>query len=162
MRLRDLRLTENTLSTDGFVINQIISFIKAHKQTLQVQFTEQYEVQVQPTLDKLFASLDDDSFYQLILKEFHSLTERLYQLNEELQLFKEQQNQLQPNDPAHENLKELIKASKMQYAQLMQESMIEYMTNVGLLPNYAFPETGVKLQANVRMFAHRSGQRLFC
>ena len=27
--------------------------------------------------------------------------------------------------------------------------MIEYMTNVGLLPNYAFPETGVKLQANV-------------
>ncbi|MFT0286493.1 DEAD/DEAH box helicase [Bacteroides thetaiotaomicron] len=147
--LRDLRLTENTLSTDGFVINQIISFIKAHKQTLRVQFTEQYEVQVQPTLDKLFASLDDDSFYQLILKEFHSLTERLYQLNEELQLFKEQQNQLQPNDPAHENLKELIKASKMQYAQLMQESMIEYMTNVGLLPNYAFPETGVKLQANV-------------
>lgn len=104
---------------------------------------------MQPTLDKLFASLDDDSFYQLILKEFHSLTERLYQLNEELQLFKEQQNQLQPNDPAHENLKELIKASKMQYAQLMQESMIEYMTNVGLLPNYAFPETGVKLQANV-------------
>ena len=48
---------------------------------------------MQPTLDKLFASLDDDSFYQLILKEFHSLTERLYQLNEELQLFKEQQNQ---------------------------------------------------------------------
>ena len=27
--------------------------------------------------------------------------------------------------------------------------MIEYMTNAGLLPNYAFPETGVKLQANI-------------
>lgn len=147
--IRDLSLTESAFSTDGFVINQIISFIKAHKRTLRTQFAEQYEAQVQPALDKLFASLDDESFYQLVLKEFHSLANRLYQLNEELRQFKEQQNRLQSNDPAHESLKALIKASRMQYAQLMQASVIEYMTNVGLLPNYAFPETGVKLQANV-------------
>lgn len=147
--IRDLSLTESALSSDGFVINQIISFIKAHKRTLCTLFAEQYDTIVHPALDKLFASLNDESFYQLILKEFHILANRLYQLNEELKQFKEQQNRLQPNDPAHENLKELIKASKMQYAQLMQASVIEYMTNVGLLPNYAFPETGVKLQANV-------------
>jgi DEAD/DEAH box helicase domain-containing protein len=46
-------------------------------------------------------------------------------------------------------IKELISASKKQYRLLMNDSVIEFMTNIGLLPNYAFPETGVKLQANV-------------
>ena len=56
---------------------------------------------------------------------------------------------MQPNDPAKEAIRDLIKACKKQYANIQGESLIEFMTNCGLLPNYAFPETGVKLQASV-------------
>ena len=63
--------------------------------------------------------------------------------------YKQQENRLQPNDPAKEAIRDLIKACKKQYANIQGESLIEFMTNCGLLPNYAFPETGVKLQASV-------------
>ena len=137
------------MSSEGFVINRIIAFIKANKNTLKSRFTEQYDEKTLPTLDRLADSLDDESFYQMIIKEFRSLTDRLYGLGEELNDYKQQEERLQPNDPAKEAIRDLIKACKKQYANIQGESLIEFMTNCGLLPNYAFPETGVKLQASV-------------
>ena len=147
--IRDIKLTENALASEGFIINRIIAFIKENKNTLKAKFAAQYEEKVQPTLKILADSLDDESFDQNILKEFHALTDRLFALVEELNEYKEQESYLQPNDPAKEALKDLIKACKAQYANIQGESLIEFMTNCGLLPNYAFPETGVKLQASV-------------
>ena len=147
--IRDIKLTENAMASEGFIINRIIAFIKENKNTLKAKFAAQYEEKVQPTLKILADSLDDESFYQNILKEFHALTDRLFALVEELNEYKEQESHLQPNDPAKEALKDLIKACKTQYANIQGESLIEFMTNCGLLPNYAFPETGVKLQASV-------------
>lgn len=147
--IRDLKLTEGGMSSEGFVVNRIIAFIKANKNTLKSRFTEQYDEKTLPTLDRLADSLDDESFYQNIIKEFRSLTDRLYGLGEELNDYKQQEERLQPNDPAKEAIRDLIKACKKQYANIQGESLIEFMTNCGLLPNYAFPETGVKLQASV-------------
>ena len=147
--IRDLRLTDDAMSADSFIINQLIAFIRAHKNTLKTRFAVQYDEQTQPALDILAKSLDDESFYQNVLKEFHTLTDRLFGLINELNDYKEQEGRLQPNDPAKAALKDLIKACKAQYAHIQSESLIEFMTNCGLLPNYAFPETGVKLQASV-------------
>ena len=147
--VRDLKLTEGAMALDSFVINRIIAFIKANKNTLKSRFAEQYDEKTQPTLRILADSLDNESFYQIIIKEFHSLADRLYGLGQEMNEYKEQEEKLQPNDPAKEAIKELIKACKKQYGNIQGESLIEFMTNCGLLPNYAFPETGVKLQASV-------------
>lgn len=147
--VRDLKLTEGAMALDSFVINRIIAFIKANKNTLKSRFAEQYDEKTQPTLRILADSLDNESFYQIIIKEFHSLADRLYGLGQEMNEYKEQEEKLQPNDPAKETIKELIKACKKQYGNIQGESLIEFMTNCGLLPNYAFPETGVKLQASV-------------
>ena len=147
--IRDLKLTEDAMSSDGFVVNRIIAFIKENKNTLKTRFSEQYDEKTQPSIGILGKSLEDESFYQNILKEFHALTDRLFGLVEELNNYKEQEDRLQPNDPAKAALKDLIKACKAQYANIQSESLIEFMTNCGLLPNYAFPETGVKLQASV-------------
>ena len=147
--VRDLKLTEGALSLEIFVINRIIAFIKANKNTLKSRFSEQYDEKTQPTIKILADSLDNESFYQIIIKEFHSLADRLYGLGQEMNDYKEQEEKLQPNDPAKEAIKDLIKACKKQYANIQSESVIEFMTNCGLLPNYAFPETGVKLQASV-------------
>lgn len=147
--IRDIKLTVNAMASEDFIINRIIAFVKENKNTLKAKFAAQYEEKVQPALKILADSLDDESFYQNILKEFHALTDRLFALAEELNEYKEQESHLQPNDPAKEALKDLIKACKTQYANIQGESLIEFMTNCGLLPNYAFPETGVKLQASV-------------
>ena len=147
--VRDLKLTEGALSHENFVINRIIAFIKANKNTLKSRFAEQYDEKTQPTLKILADSLDNESFYQIIIKEFHSLSDKLYALGQELNEYKEQEERLQPNDPAKEVIKDLIKACNKQYANIQGEKLIEFMTNCGLLPNYAFPETGVKLQASV-------------
>ena len=147
--IRDINLTEGAMSSEGFIINRIIVFIKENKNTLKTKFAAQYEEKTQPTLRILAESLEDETFYQNILKEFHALTGRLFSLIAELNEYKEQEKRLQPNDPAKQVLKDLIKACKAQYANIQGESLIEFMTNCGLLPNYAFPETGVKLQASV-------------
>lgn len=147
--IRDLRLTEDGLAGKSFVINRIIEFIKLNKNALKARFAEQYDEKTRPTLNVLEKSLDDESFYQNIIKEFHTLTERLHSLIDELNEYKKQKSKLQSNDPSKSVIESLIKACKKQYANIQGENLIEYMTNCGLLPNYAFPETGVKLQANV-------------
>ena len=147
--VRDLKLTEGGMTSENFVINRIIAFIKANKNTLKTRFAEQYDEKVQPTLMGLEETLDNESFYQTIIKVFHSLADRLHGLLQELNDYKQQEERLQPNDPAKEAMKDLIKACKKQYASIQGENLIEFMTNYGLLPNYAFPETGVKLQASV-------------
>ena len=147
--IRELNLTSGGMEDDRFVINRIITFIKNNKKTLKVRFEEQYDEKTKPSLKVLADSLDNESFYQIIIKEFQSLTERLYALGRELSDYKKEQERLQPNDPNKETINELIKACNKQYANLQSSLLIEFMTNFGLLPNYAFPETGVKLQASV-------------
>lgn len=148
--IRDLHLlNDNIFNDEAFILNRIIAFIKNNRASLRSAFCEQYEEKTQPALGKLFETLDDGTFYNRLISEFAMLTDRLHHLGKELEEFNNQKKRIQANDPALKQIDELIKATKKQYGQIMSESMIEYMTNVGLLPNYAFPETGVKLQANV-------------
>ncbi|MDY4629104.1 MAG: DEAD/DEAH box helicase [Prevotella sp.] len=148
--IRDLHLlNDNIFNDEAFILNRIIAFIKNNRASLRSAFCEQYEEKTQPALGKLFETLDDGTFYNRLISEFAMLTDRLHHLGKELDEFNNQKKRIQANDPALKQIDELIKATKKQYGQIMSESMIEYMTNVGLLPNYAFPETGVKLQANV-------------
>ena len=147
--VRDLHLTENVMSSPTFVINRVISFIKDNKNSLKASFAEQYDEKTQPALAQLAGTLDDESFFQIILKSFHALADRLYGLDAELNEYKKKEGEIQPNDPAKNTLRELIKVCNKQYADILGESVIEFMTNSGLLPNYAFPETGVKLEASV-------------
>lgn len=148
--IRDLHLLNgNVFNDETFIINRIIVFIKNNKASLRSAFCDQYEDKTQPALKKLFETLDDGSFYNRLINEFIMLTERLLHLRKELEEFDNQKRHIQANDPALNQIEELIKATKKQYGQVMGDSIIEYMTNAGLLPNYAFPETGVKLQASV-------------
>lgn len=148
-RVRDLRLTENGMADEDFVISKIIVYIKANKNTLKTRFATQYDEKTQPTLKILAESLDNESFFQNIIKEFNLLANKLYSLDEERKEYKRQEERLQPNDPARASIKELIKACNKQFNIIQDEFLLEFMTNCGLLPNYAFPETGVKLQASV-------------
>ena len=149
-RIADLKLTqEDVFNQEGFIVNRLITFIKNNKAILESEFRSVYEERTQEALSRLFKTLNDGTFYNHIISEFSTLQARLFHLGKELDQYKEQEGRIQANDPMLAQIKNLIKATKKQYAQVVGEKVIEYMTNVGLLPNYAFPETGVKLQASV-------------
>lgn len=149
-RIADLKLTqEDVFNQEGFIVNRLITFIKNNKAILESEFRSVYEERTQEALSRLFKTLNDGTFYNHIISEFSTLQARLFHLGKELDQYKEQEGRIQANDPMLTQIKNLIKATKKQYAQVVGEKVIEYMTNVGLLPNYAFPETGVKLQASV-------------
>lgn len=89
--IRDLKITEDAISSEGFIINRIIAFIKENKNSLMTRFADQYDEKTQPSLSILAKSLDNESFYQNILKEFHALTDRLFGIIAELSDYKEQE-----------------------------------------------------------------------
>lgn len=148
-KIGELNLPSDVMADKNFVINRIISFIKNNKNSLKTDFAGQYDEKTQSALNVLSKSLDDESFFQNILREFHLLINKISTLNKELKQYKEEEDKLQPNDPKREVYKNQIKVCKTQYGNIKSESVIEFMTNCGLLPNYAFPETGVSLEASV-------------
>ncbi|MCD8293633.1 MAG: DEAD/DEAH box helicase [Clostridia bacterium] len=154
-RIRDLRLTsEDVFSSDLFVLNRILTFIKVNKVSLRSAFCSQYGERTQDALAKLFVSLDDESFYNHFIGEFKRLREKLLHLGKELEQYKDQKKHIQKNDEVNiAAMENLIRATNKQYGLIMETRTIEYMTDVGLLPNYAFPETGVELEASI--YSHR-------
>ena len=148
--IRELHLINDNIFNDkAFILNQIVTFIKNNKASLSSAFRSQYEEKTREALERLFETLGDGTFYNRLINEFALLADRLHHLGKELEEYDAQKKHIQANDPALKQIEMLISATKKQYGQIMEESMIEYMTNAGLLPNYAFPETGVKLQANI-------------
>lgn len=148
--IRELHLINDNIFNDkAFILNQIVTFIKNNKASLSSAFRSQYEENTSEALERLFETLGDGTFYNRLINEFTLLADRLHHLGKELEEYDAQKKHIQANDPALKQIEMLISAIKKQYGQIMEESMIEYMTNAGLLPNYAFPETGVKLQANI-------------
>ena len=148
--IRELHLINDNIFNDkAFILNQIVTFIKNNKASLSSAFRSQYEENTSEALERLFETLGDGTFYNRLINEFALLADRLHHLGKELEEYDAQKKHIQANDPALKQIEMLISATKKQYRQIMEESMIEYMTNAGLLPNYAFPETGVKLQANI-------------
>ena len=148
--IRELHLINDNIFNDkAFILNQIVTFIKNNKASLSSAFRSQYEENTSEALERLFETLGDGTFYNRLINEFALLADRLHHLGKELEEHDAQKKHIQANDPALKQIEMLISATKKQYGQIMEESMIEYMTNAGLLPNYAFPETGVKLQANI-------------
>ncbi len=159
-KIRDLNLTTpDIFSSDAFIINQIISFIKNNKTTLTATFGSQYGPQTKEPLTKLFNTLSDGTFYNHIISCFATLQEKFYALNEERDQYREEKKRKQNNDPQMGQIDSLIKSTNKQYAQLMDQLLIEYMTNAGLLPNYAFPETGIKLEANVQAYHEKNDSK---
>ncbi len=149
-RISDMRLTtDGIFSSEGFILNQIIGFIKNNNTSLTTAFASQYGEQTQEALEKLFDTLKDGTFYNHLISGFATLRERLFALGKEMEQYREKKKHIQVNDPLMNQLDILIKSTKKQYAQIVGQNMIEYMTNTGLLPNYAFPETGIKLEASV-------------
>lgn len=152
-----LSLLSCDLNDSSFVINRFLSFVKAGEQKIWPQFKNAYSKDGlgEEVFKPLRNSLVSDSWYQNIRDVFFKLKEELLDLNQRSadidKVIKERK--LAPTDQEYIELKAEIKALAGIKRIIVKRSPFEHLINRGLLPNYAFPETGVKLQATIRAFS---------
>lgn len=149
-RLISLRLSRADLFAPEFWPNMIVSFIKNNEQKLLNDFTEFYKPDLEEprVLDNLKSYLLEEGFYLRLTGVFKGLKEEYIYINQAIKEI-DAALKLLPNDEERKGLESEKKALWGLKRLLDKRSVLEHLTNVGLLPNYAFPETGVTLNATV-------------
>ena len=149
-KIEYLHLGFDLLTDSNFFINRIGSFIKERQVSLMEHFRMQYPESAQFVLDELCQTIKDDALEQRVLDEFEQLLSRLNQIKEEKRELKERLDKIPQNDvERRKDIQSQNKALRSREKSIKNQNTIEFMTNAGLLPNYAFPETGIKLSATV-------------
>ena len=151
--IKEIRPGSNFYLSDEFFTTRIASFIKNNISELKDCFTEQYNEDVRTeVLPKIFKSIEDGSFFSRVNMAFTKITKEYLHILGEISAIKDiiKTKHLAKNDEEYIELKEAEKALARQRNDIKRRNVLEYMTDNGLLPNYAFPETGVTLKATVR------------
>ncbi|MDP3912171.1 MAG: DEAD/DEAH box helicase [Bacteroidota bacterium] len=145
-----LQLSKANLSAPEFFANRIISFIKAKEHVLLTDFSEFYKPDLDDSkpLDNLKSYLLEEGFYLGFKSVFVKLKEEYRHIIETIKGIDAAIKTL-PNDEERRVLEAEKKALWGLKRLLDKRSILEHLTNIGLLPNYAFPETGVTLNARV-------------
>jgi len=149
-RLISLQLSRADLSASEFFSNRIISFIKSKEKHLLTEFTEFYKPDLEDSkaLDNLKSFLLEEGFYLRLRAVFTKLKDEYRYITQTIKEI-DAAIKLLPNDEERKGLESEKKALWGLKRLLDKRSILEHLTNVGLLPNYAFPETGVTLNASV-------------
>lgn len=148
-----LKLENLNLEDKHLFINKIISYLKKNEERLLDQFISAYDFKIiKESIDELKISLRSD-FYPNIRKsilnvknEFDHIQERINDINKYIK-----KKNLTQNDPEVIELRGELKNLRGLIKNIKKRQIIEHLTNVGILPNYAFPETGVVLNAQIRL-----------
>ncbi len=149
-----LQLHSADLSANDFFANRIISFIKANEKTLLDRFVDFYAPDLGDSgvLKDLKGYLDEEVFYLRIKRVFEKLKSEFQDIHnkrKEIDRIIKDRN-LQKTDAERIDLEADKKALWGLKRLIDKRRLLEHLTNEGLLPNYAFPETGVTLNARVR------------
>lgn len=150
-RLISLQLSRADLSAPEFLANRIISFIKAKEKFLLTKFTEFYKPDLEDSkaLDNLKSFLLEEGFYLRLKSVFSKLKDEYKDITQTIKEI-DAAIKVLPNDEERKVLESEKKALWGLKRLLDKRSILEHLTNVGLLPNYAFPETGVTLNAWIK------------
>lgn len=153
-RLITLRLLTIDLNSGEFFPNRIISFIKSNEDSLLKEFVDFYKPDLEDVkvLVLLKEYLLEEFFYQRLKKVFEKLKQEYQYIFEKRKEIEEyiKENKLAATDDERRSLEGEKKALWGIKRLLDKRSLLEHLTNVGMLPNYAFPETGVTLNAWVK------------
>ncbi|MFV0236842.1 DUF1998 domain-containing protein [Empedobacter falsenii] len=150
--VRDLKLSNSVLTSESFFINRLNHFIDQNKLVLKTNFLKQYITEnIETNFKEINNALNNRSFYDYLLNAFYYLINNLNHLDAHKENIKAEIEilKLVKGDPLYEEYLKEIKNSNGLKKSILATNVLEYLTNVGILPNYAFPETGVKLNAHV-------------
>jgi DEAD/DEAH box helicase domain-containing protein len=163
-RLISMRLMSADLSQPDFLSNRIINYIKSKESILLNRFVDFYRLDLDDTetLSQLQRNLINETFYARIRKVFERLKDEYQDIHEKRKeidrIIKE--NKLAETDEERKLLEAEKKALWGLKRALDKRALLEHLTNIGLLPNYAFPETGVTLNAWVKAFQAKASNSI--
>lgn len=153
-RLISLRLLNTDLSSADFLGNRIISYIKSNESRLLTRFIDFYKPDLEDlkVLEYLRDSLTDEGFYLRIKNAFSKLKNEYINIHEKRKDIDKiiKADNLPETDEERKVLEGEKRALWGLKRLLDKRSILEHFTNIGFLPNYAFPETGVTLNAWVK------------
>jgi DEAD/DEAH box helicase domain-containing protein len=146
-----LKLETLDLSSSELFINRILSYVKNREQALFDRFCSQYPSLSRALLEELRKGFQNESFYEAHRRPFQRLKDELLDLNQKKIEIDERirTQKLGKEDPERLELEREKKNLGGIAGSIKKRSTLEHLTNVGLLPNYAFPETGVTLMGRV-------------
>lgn len=150
--VRDLRLKTRNLTDSNFFINRLNNFVKKNRSWLVNEFLKQYPSKIaEEVFPEIDNTLTSGAFYDNLLSVFTKIKEELQAIEErQIELDKERQSlNLATGDPLYDEYTREKRNLRGVKKSIVARNVLEHMTNVGILPNYAFPETGVQLHAHV-------------
>jgi DEAD/DEAH box helicase domain-containing protein len=137
--------------------NKMIAFVRDREPELLSAFRRHFEGQMEAnTVEVVFRELENSlrsgQFYQQVRDIFREARDEFRALRQQRHEIKAyiDEEQLAEQDPLRQQLENDARNIRGLMRAIQKRSVPEYLTNKGLLPNYAFPETGVTLSATVR------------
>lgn len=156
-KIKALKLGSESVADPQFFLNRLFRYVKGQEQDLLQAFRLAYAGQVQETVfEELERSFINERFYLQATRVFERLQQAYRQLGEERRKIKTYilEKKLAENDLEREEMEAEMRNLRKTQRAIENRQVLEHMTNTGLLPNYAFPETGVTL--NARILGERS------
>lgn len=142
----------NFIPNHDFFVNRLHYWICSNFQNLTNRFSTQYSSYIQQNiLSDLFATFISKylptviNAFSKINKEYIGIKTDIKTINQEIL-----NRQLSESDSEYIELKGEIRMLRKRLNAIDEVSILEFMTNSGILPNYAFPETGIKLNVSVK------------
>lgn len=150
--VRGLKLLQEDVMGQGFFMNRVLAYADANEEILLSRFLDIYRSRVSAaTLENLMEWVRSPQFSAFHQQVFVRLKSELQGLQAEKAAIARriQDERLQPEDDLHQELMREQKSLGGMIMNINKRQVLEHLTNVGVLPNYAFPETGVTLNARV-------------
>lgn len=148
--VRVLRVRSIPVGDSRFVFNQVADFIEKNKSRLFAAFKQKYagedalqaiqHIEMDLQVDQPILQLR--SLHSLLLNELDYYRKKMNDIDAQLK-------KLPNTGQESEDLKKEKRALSGAIYNINRRNVIEYLTNQGILPNYAFPETGVHINAQI-------------
>ena len=142
--------------------NRLRDYLAKYGEDLLTTFRAGYSAdEIDPeTFADLTTYQNSGRLSERILACFRRLTEELEKLRAHGRFVKEEidSGKYGQSDPLFKTYLRELKGLRAAIRKLEKRQTIEQMTNYGLLPNYAFPETGVTMNAQITTLRRREGQ----
>ncbi|MBC8343891.1 MAG: DUF1998 domain-containing protein, partial [Bacteroidetes bacterium] len=160
--IKALKLYSTKLTSLEFFINQFLAFVLDNQKDLLDRFKIIYDDKIEPeNTEEITTSIRQGAFQQRLIRVFENIRDELFFIkNKEAEIdayIKE--NILGQEDQERKILEQEKKSLQQLRRSIENRQVIEHLTNVGILPNYAFPETGVTLNAHVFGMQPKGGEQ---
>lgn len=162
--LKSLSVKSIPLEDDRFLFNQIAKFIEKNKESLYDSFIKHYEEAKaeEPTVfEDIRKDLITGNFNSSLIQLHENLLNEIKYYEVKRKDVEKQLKKLPKTSPEAQLLKKERKALSGAVYNIQKRNVVEYLTNIGILPNYAFPETGVALNAQVVKKTEKDGDLKF-